>query len=65
MYGSHPSFVLGFHGCDKSVGMKILKGEQNLKASANTWDSLGTGIYFWEHDPDLAMVYAKDVASKA
>lgn len=64
MYGSLPSFVLGFHGCDRSIGLKVLRGEQNLKSSTNPWDWLGTGIYFWEHDPELAMAYARDVASE-
>jgi len=64
MYGSHPSFVLGFHGCDRSVGMKVLTGQQDLNASTNTWDWLGSGVYFWEHDPDLAMAYAHDVANR-
>jgi len=64
MYGSHPSFVLGFHGCDRSVGLRVLNGEEDLIPSTNAWDWLGWGIYFWEHDPELAMAYAKDVASR-
>ena len=31
MYSSLPAFVLGFHGCDKSVGEKILAGKENIK----------------------------------
>jgi hypothetical protein len=64
MHGSHPSFVLGFHGCDRSVGLRVLNGEEDLKPSTNIWDWLGSGIYFWEHDPELAMSYAKDVATR-
>ena len=63
MYGTLPSFVLGFHGCDKSVGLDALNGKEDLKPSKNGWDWLGSGIYFWEHDPDLALAYATDVAA--
>lgn len=62
MYESFPSFVLGFHGCDKTVGEKVISGEKELKFKKNPWDWLGNGIYFWEHDPLLAFEYAKDVA---
>ena len=62
MYGSLPSFVLGFHGCDRAVGEKVISGEEELKYSKNPWDWLGGGIYFWEHDPLLAFEYAKNVA---
>jgi len=62
MYESFPSFVLGFHGCDKAVGEKVISGERELDFSKNPWDWLSNGIYFWEHDPLLAFEYAKDVA---
>lgn len=64
MYGSLPSFVLGFHGCDKSIGLKILSGKEELKPSINSWDWLGKGIYFWEHDAELALEYAEKVSKK-
>jgi hypothetical protein len=44
------SFVLGYHGCDRSVGERILKGEP-FKQSNNDYDWLGPGIYFWEANP--------------
>jgi hypothetical protein len=45
-------FVLGFHGCRRSVGEAVISGaEKHLKASQNQWDWLGSGIYFWESDP--------------
>jgi hypothetical protein len=40
------AFVLGFHGCDKTVGEKVLANRDNLKASENDFDWLGTGVYF-------------------
>ena len=62
MYESFPSFVLGFHGCDKAVGEKVISGGKELEFRKNPWDWLGNGIYFWELDPLLACEYAKDVA---
>jgi len=49
VYEYQPSFILGFHGCDKSVGEDILSGAKvHLRPSEKAWDWLGHGIYFWE-----------------
>jgi len=53
------AFVLGYHGCDKAVGEKILAGGEHLKPSDNDYDWLGTGIYFWENSADRALDWAK------
>lgn len=58
MYQCHPSFVLGFHGCDKDVGESILSGKAQHKFSENDYDWLGRGIYFWENDPYRASEWA-------
>lgn len=42
------AFVLGYHGCDRAVGEKVLANKEHLRASDNDYDWLGTGIYFWE-----------------
>uniref|UniRef100_E6PHU9 Uncharacterized protein n=1 Tax=mine drainage metagenome TaxID=410659 RepID=E6PHU9_9ZZZZ len=49
--------MLGFHGCDKSVGEALLAGEK-FKQSANVYDWLGSGIYFWESDPRRGLEWA-------
>lgn len=59
MYSSHPSLVLGFHGCDRSVGERVLDGKTRLRKSTNDYDWLGSGIYFWEHNPGRARDYAE------
>ena len=51
MYEVLPSFVLGFHGCDRSVGENVLSGKTRLRKSSNDYDWLGNGIYFWENNP--------------
>lgn len=59
MYAS--AFVLGFHGCDESVGEKILAGKEHLKTSVNEYDWLGEGIYLWENSPRRALDWAEFV----
>lgn len=64
LYKTLPSFVLGFHGCDESVGESILAGETaHLTHSDNAYDWLGTGIYFWEASPQRAFDFASHVAN--
>ena len=58
MYSTRPGLVLGFHGCDESVALKVLTGEEFLKRSANKYDWLGHGFYFWDNSPSRAMEFA-------
>lgn len=58
MYQLLPSFVLGFHGCDRAVGEAVLAGD-HLRSSENDWDWLGAGVYFWENSPHRALSYAQ------
>ena len=53
------SLVLGYHGCDHDVALKIVTGETELKPSANKYDWLGSGRYFWEDSPARALRWAK------
>jgi hypothetical protein len=59
MYDRLPGLILGYHGCDRSVGEAVLSGKTELKASNNTYDWLGHGIYFWEHNPTRAVEWAR------
>lgn len=64
VYKKTPGLVLGFHGCDRSVGDRVLSGKaKNLVASANDYDWLGDGIYFWESDPWRALSFATDACA--
>ena len=58
MYSTRSGLVLGFHGCDESVVMKVLTGEEPLKRSINNYDWLGHGTFFWENSPSRAMEFA-------
>jgi len=45
------------------LGLRILKGEDQLRQSTNAWDWLGPGIYFWEQNPEKALEYAEKCAA--
>ncbi|MBI1319562.1 MAG: hypothetical protein GC168_11535 [Candidatus Hydrogenedens sp.] len=62
MYTSPSSLILGFHGCDREVAERILRGEiTHLDKSENQYDWLGHGIYFWEDNPDRALQFAQEL----
>ncbi len=57
MHRLSSSFILGYHGCRRSVGEKLLNGEA-FEPSENDYDWLGSGIYFWESNPVRALEWA-------
>lgn len=60
----HTSFVLGYHGCDRSLGEEILAGAATLKESSQDFDWLGPGVYFWEADPVRAREWAEEKSKR-
>ncbi|MBK8631370.1 MAG: hypothetical protein IPN84_14605 [Sphingomonadales bacterium] len=58
-----PAFVLGYHGCDAEVAQRAIGGG-SLKPSENDYDWLGSGVYFWEADPDRAWQWAYEQNSR-
>ena len=59
MYSNLPNLIIGFHGCDLSTYEKVLYKHEGLRASHNSYDWLGNGIYFWENSIDRAEEWAK------
>jgi hypothetical protein len=57
------SFILGYHGCDRTVGESLLNS-QPFKASENDYDWLGSGVYFWEANPMRALDWAKELKAR-
>jgi hypothetical protein len=57
-----PAFVLGYHGCDNETAERIFAGKDTIRQSTNDYDWLGRGSYFWEGDPDRALIWAKKQA---
>ena len=60
MYEKLPNLVIGFHGCTKETHERVLTYHEELKASANSYDWLGNGIYFWENN----LIRAKEWAER-
>lgn len=59
LYRWQPSFVLGFHGSDKSVVDAVVSSpDKGLKKSESKTEWLGHGVYFWENDPARALDWA-------
>ena len=50
--------MLGFHGCHKDTYRTVITKGGSLKASTNTYDWLGNGIYFWENNYTRASEWA-------
>ncbi|WP_128914921.1 hypothetical protein [Granulicella sibirica] len=63
MHSLTASFVLGYHGCDEETAEKLLNRQPFIE-SKNAYDWLGAGIYFWEANPDRALVWAEGLAAK-
>ncbi len=60
MYSKRTGFILGFHGCDKSVRDKVVSEKGVLLLpSNNDYDWLGGGIYFWGNNYERALDFAK------
>ena len=59
-----PLSVIGFHSCDREVGLKVLNGKDDLMPSTNSWDWLGSGVYFWEQNPYRSAEYAEGNVNK-
>lgn len=58
MHELSSSFILAYHGCDRSVAERLLNNKP-FKISENQYDWLGSGVYFWEVNPLRALDWAK------
>ncbi|HVV84873.1 MAG TPA: hypothetical protein VHE35_17535 [Kofleriaceae bacterium] len=60
--------VVGYHGCDGAFAHELLLGGAEVIAdwrpSANDYDWLGRGIYFWEDGGPRAWRWAREQAAK-
>ena len=59
--------VLGYHGCNTEMSAdfarRLFDGRARIsdwEPSANDYDWLGRGVYFWEHGPQRAREWAGD-----
>lgn len=51
--------VIGYHGCDLKTATAVVARQNTLKAGRERYDWLGTGVYFWEDDSNLALGWAR------
>ena len=57
-FAAYQRQIIAYHGCDQAVADTVFHGGK-LKESANDYDWLGNGTYFWEHGPARAMAWAQ------
>lgn len=63
MHALSTSFVLGYHGCDRSVAEALVGGE-HFRPSENDYDWLGSGVYFWEANPLRGLDFARELQAR-
>jgi hypothetical protein len=60
----HTPVVIGYHGCDETLGRLLVAGEETMKPKNRSYHWLGSGVYFWENDKDRALEWAQEKASR-
>jgi hypothetical protein len=50
--------VVGYHGTNRSVALKVVAGDASILRSENDHDWLGNGVYYWEYAPKQAWEWA-------
>jgi hypothetical protein len=61
VYPAKSGLVIGFHGCDAALVKKLISGKTTLRNSRNSYDWLGSGIYFWENNQQRALEFANEL----
>lgn len=61
MFGDRRNLYVGFHGCEKALARELIGRRQQMSPSRNSYDWLGSGVYFWENDPERAFEFAQAV----
>lgn len=56
---------IGYHGCDSKISEDVLAGAKSLTQSENSWDWLGSGIYFWADSPERGYKWAEEQSKRA
>lgn len=59
----HDRTVIGYHGTDAATANRLLAGAA-FAPSANDYDWLGEGVYFWEYAPDRAWRFAVEMLAR-
>lgn len=60
VYSERPNLYIGFHGCEKNEGMRLLTEPNSLSSSTRNHERLGHGFYVWENNIERALDWAKN-----
>src|SRR6516162_9502456 len=58
MARGYTSLVVGYHGCERAIGERIVRGKFPSLAQHHQYDWLGEGVYFWDSDEQRALEWA-------
>ena len=50
IYLDRPNLYIGFHGCEKNVGIDLILHPNRIHMSAHDYEWLGHGFYVWENN---------------
>ena len=64
MYLTKPGLIIGFHGCDETFRNNIVNNRAIFNPSANDYDWLGNGMYFWENNRQRALEFAVELEGR-
>jgi hypothetical protein len=60
MTTSAGGFVLGYHGCSRELGERVIREGLDLEKSDKSYDWLGPGVYFRENDQKRALEWSEE-----
>lgn len=60
IYLDRPNLYIGFHGCEKNVGIDLILHPNRIHMSAHDYEWLGHGFYVWENNYDRALDWASN-----
>jgi len=59
VYSTRSNLILGFHGCEKVEQQKLISDPSYIRSSNESFDWLGHGMYFWENNPQRAILWQR------
>jgi hypothetical protein len=59
LYTTRSNLILGFHGCERSEQLKLISDPSYIRASNESFDWLGHGMYLWENNPSRGLLWAE------
>ncbi len=60
VYFERPNLYIGFHGCERKVGLHLIKEPNKISTSTRNHEWLGKGFYVWENNAERALDWAEN-----